>query len=55
MDPLTAAIALVTELTKLATVVIESQPPEVRAELWKMYLDDLKWWRKALKIDGDKP
>lgn len=51
MDPVTAALNVIAELTKLATVVIESQPPEVRAELWKIYLDDLKWWRKFLKID----
>lgn len=52
MDPVTAALAFLTELTKLATVVIESQPPEVRHELWKMYLEDVKWWRKVLKIDS---
>lgn len=33
------------ELIKFATTVIESQPTEVRAELWKMHLEDLKQWR----------
>lgn len=55
MDPVTAALALITELTKLATVVIESQPKDVQAELWKLYLQDLKWWRRFLKIDDDPP
>lgn len=55
MDPLTAAVNLVTALTKFATVIAESQPPEVREELWRMYLQDVKWWREKLKIDEAKP
>lgn len=46
MDPITAAIKLIEAITKLATVIIESQPPEVRAELWKMHLEDMKAWRE---------
>lgn len=35
------AIALVDLFSK----VIESQPESVRAEMWKMFLEDLKSWR----------
>ncbi len=41
--------AVLTELFKLIRVAIEGQPPEVKAELWKMYLDDVKEWRKFWK------
>ena len=54
MDPLTAFVNLATELVKLFREVAQGQPPEVKAELWRMYLDDVKWWRKALKIDEPK-
>lgn len=37
--------ALGVEICKLAETVINSQPKEVQAELWKMHLEDLKAWR----------
>lgn len=40
---------------KLALVIVEGQPPEVRAELARMWLKDVKFWRKALGIDSDEP
>lgn len=42
MDPITSIILAVTELLK---EVIKSQPPDVQAELWRMFLQDLKDWR----------
>lgn len=51
MDPLTAFTNLATEMIKLITVLAESQPPDVREQLWRWYVKDLEWWRKALKID----
>ena len=45
MDPLTGLLAFATELVKLVEKVMDSQPPEVRADLWKMHLDDVKAWR----------
>jgi hypothetical protein len=36
------AIALVGLIGK----VIDGQPPEVRAELWKIYVEDVKAWRE---------
>ncbi len=50
MDPLTATILpLVTAALELAKLVIESQPPEVRAELWKLHLERerafMEFWR----------
>lgn len=52
MDPLTAFINLATELTKLVRVLAESQPPDVREQIWRWHVKDLAWWRKALKIDA---
>ena len=45
MDPLTPLLAFATEVVKLIETAIEGQPPEVRAELWKLYLEDVKAWR----------
>jgi hypothetical protein len=36
-----AAISLI----RLIDKVIEGQPPEVKADLWRMYVDDVKEWR----------
>lgn len=49
MDPLTAALTLANTMLELAKLVIESQPPEVRVELWRFYLEDLKEWREDLR------
>jgi hypothetical protein len=51
MDPVTAFTNLATELIKLVGILSESQPPEVRKQLWEWYVQDLAWWRKFLKID----
>lgn len=50
MDP-TVFVALATELTKLVTTMIASQPPEVQRQMWEWYVRDVAWWRKFLKID----
>lgn len=31
---------------ELIKVVVEGQPAEVRLELWRMYLEDLRAWRE---------
>lgn len=36
------AIALVGPIGK----IVEGQPPEVRRQLWEMYLEDVKAWRQ---------
>ena len=46
MDPLTELLAFATEVVKLIEKAIDGQPPEVRAELWKLYLDDVRAWRE---------
>jgi|GEM_PF-6459001 len=51
MDPITAITNLVTELTKLVTVVVEGQTPEQRAQIWQWYIDDVTKWRKLFKLD----
>lgn len=51
MDPITAIANLVTELTKLVTVVMEGQTPEQQKQLWDWYLNDIAKWRKLFKLD----
>ena len=51
MDPATAALNAFAALLKFLTVIAEGQPENVRRELWEMYLKDVQWWRKTLKID----
>ena len=36
-----AAIALIGLIGK----IVDGQPPEVRKQLWEMYLEDVKAWR----------
>jgi hypothetical protein len=33
------------QLIGLIAKVIDGQPPEVRAKLWEMYLEDVREWR----------
>lgn len=49
MDPLTAALQLANTIAEIVKLAIESQPPEVRAELARMQLDDLKAWRDFIQ------
>ncbi|HVJ72067.1 MAG TPA: hypothetical protein VM531_11280 [Sphingomicrobium sp.] len=56
MDPITAILRIIEAVTKLATTIIESQPADVQAELWRLHLEDVKAWREfwgKLKL-GDK-
>jgi hypothetical protein len=58
LDPLTAALQLVNSILNLIAVVVESQPPDVRATLWRMHVEDLKEWRaflKSLKLPPEPP
>lgn len=45
MDPLTAFFNALEKGLDLVKTIIEGQPPEVKAELWKIYLEDVKAWR----------
>ena len=45
MDPLTAALQLATVIADIIKTAMEGQPPEVRAELWRQHLEDVKAWR----------
>jgi hypothetical protein len=45
MDPVTAALNLATEIVKLAQMVIESQPPELRAKIATQQWEDFQKWR----------
>lgn len=52
MDPVTAFANIIIELTKLATAIVESQPPEVRKQIWEWYVQDIKFWRKVFKVEN---
>lgn len=45
-------VKLVLEIVKLA---MEGQPPDVRAELWRLYLEDVKAWRAFWKDIFHRP
>lgn len=45
MDPLTAALTLANSVVKLITLTIESQPPELRAEIAKQQWQDFMTFR----------
>lgn len=34
------------EAMKFGQIVLEKQPPEIAAELWKLHLEDVKAWRE---------
>lgn len=50
MIPGLRIIELVLEIVLEA---MKGQPPEIKAELWKIYLRDIEWWRRVLKLDED--
>ena len=41
---------LLVAILQLAQTVIDGQPPDVKAELWRMYLEDVKAWRAFFGI-----
>ena len=45
MDPITAVCTLANTLASIVLKVLDGQPKEVQAELWKLYLQDVKDWR----------
>jgi len=49
MDPLTAALQLANTVAEIVKLAIEGQPAEVKAELWRQYLEDAKAFRAFLK------
>lgn len=51
MDPITAFTAMVQSLMDLLKTIIEGQPPEVKAQMWKWYVEDVARWRKFFKVD----
>ena len=54
MDPITAILNCVAKMLDLAIKIVEGQPKEVSAELWKMYLEDARQWREFWKACGVK-
>lgn len=51
-------LTIIELILKIVVLAMEGQPPEVRAELWKIYLEDVKAWRaffQKLAPDERKP
>ena len=46
MDPLTAALQLATVIAEIIKAAMADQPPDVKAELWRQHLEDVKAWRE---------
>lgn len=46
---------LAIELVRLVGKVIEGQPQEVKADLWRMYVEDVKAWREFFSVFKPKP
>ena len=49
MDPLTQLLILANTIAETVKLAIEGQEPAVRAELWRMYLEDVKELRAIIK------
>jgi hypothetical protein len=50
-------LAIIEKILDIVKIALEGQPPDVRAELWRMYLEDVKAWRAFwanLTPDGKK-
>ena len=46
-------VTIIELILRIILTAIEGQPPEVKAELWRLYLEDVKQWRaffEKLKI-----
>lgn len=54
MDPLTALFNAIEAGLKLTQTVIEGQPPAVKAEIWKMWIEDVKAFRGFFEKFGPK-
>ena len=56
MEPiLIAAFELANTIAKIVLLEMESQPPEVRAELARMHFEDLKRFREFLERFRPEP
>lgn len=48
-------LTIIELILRIILVAIEGQPPDVKAELWKLYLQDVKEWRaffEKVKLTG---
>ena len=41
---------LIVKLLDFATEIVRGQPPEVKKQMWQWYIEDMKRFRKLLKI-----
>lgn len=51
MDPLTAWAVATTAVAEMITEIIKGQSPEVKAQIWMWWVEDMKRWRKFFKLD----
>lgn len=50
MDPVTAAIALVTAIVQVHKATLDGMSPEQRVEYGRLVLEDLKRWNDFLNL-----
>jgi len=44
-------LAIIELLLSIVLEAMKGQSPEQKEKIWQFYINDIEWWRKALKID----
>lgn len=52
MDPITAWALAVKAVAEMITEIVKGQPPEMKAEAWRRWMEFDDRVRKLMKIDG---
>lgn len=48
MDPISAVALATKAVAEMITEIVKGQPPDVKAQMWAWYIEDVKWWRNLL-------
>lgn len=51
MDPVTAGLQLANTIGLIVLEAMKGQTPQQKEAIWNWYVEDVKWWRKWLKLD----
>ena len=52
MDPATAMALAIKAVAEMITEIVKGQPPEVKAQAWAWWQQDMERWRKVFKIEN---
>ena len=47
-------LRIIEKALQITEKVIDGQPPDVKAEMWRRYLAETEWWHKLLAKLSDK-